>query len=100
MPGRGAALPLDAIDAAGFPVVFGGGRKELKPLKRPLPPVLARFAGGSSLVCDSTDSLPPVVGRLTTILVGLERETNFWKGLLFGLVEAVVDFPAVVPGAL
>lgn len=67
--------PPDGL-AFGF---LGGGKNELKPEKRPPAPapVRARFAGGSSPCC-----VLVAVGRLTTILPGLDRSTTFWKGFL------------------
>jgi hypothetical protein len=74
--------------------VFGGGKKELKPLKRLPPAVFARLAGGPSLGWALSGALE-VVGRLTRILPGFERSTNFWKGLLL-----VLDAGAALTGWL
>ncbi len=74
----------DADDVAELFFGFGGGRKELKLLKRP-PPLLifARLAGGS---LDGALTSAAGVGRLTRILPGLALSTSFWKGFLDELV--------------
>lgn len=81
----GRAWLLEGLLSVAFAAFFGGGRKELKPEKRPPPaPVRARFAGGPSPF-DAPSSLEEAAwGRLTMILPGFDRSTTFWNAGFFG----------------
>lgn len=84
MPGRVWLLPAGLLSVVALPVFFGGGRNELKPEKRPPPPVRARFAGGSSPFGAPSPAEEATWGRLMVILPGFARSTTFWKAGFLG----------------
>jgi hypothetical protein len=92
-PGAGvepSCLELPAAAGAAAPVLFGGGRKEPRPLNRLPPAVLVRFAGGCSFSA-SASVVELAAERLTTILPAPEeRSRSFWKAF-FGAADVVAD---------
>jgi hypothetical protein len=67
------------VPVAASPDLLGAGRKALKPLNMPPPPVRGLLAGLSCSSNTLSARSDVAIGKFTLILRGLELSTTFWN---------------------